>query len=1093
MDWAEQIYQWLLADKHDLFLDRHKDDGIPVGVDWQRRIFERLRWADALVCVITPSYRNSAWCAAEVGAARALGSEILPIRPSSESFPDEGLWGPIQHADAASDPSGARDRLLSRLRVIDAGGGWGWPDGRSPYPGLRAFQLGEHRVFFGRGHEIKEVTERLRSPAERTAQGILTVEGPSGCGKSSLVRAGVLPRIADEENYWLTLTPIIPGTDPLGNLVRSMAELVSDRHIDIDPTSLRTALHRDGLKAVATDLLVAAGADSQCKLLIVIDQLEELLTQTPSHERAQFVATLEPALGGPIQVLATLRPEFRDPWSKDPDLSKLALRPYEVQTLNANALRSVIEGPAEVADLRIDGDLVTRLVADTGTGDALPLLAFTLEQLAEGIERGGELSDQRYDDIGGVRGALRRQADAALRDASSTAGASTDEVIAALLNLVTIDEQGRPTKRRVALDELPSGTPALLQPFITGRLLSTEAQGERTIVTVAHEAFLMYWPPLKQEIEDEAIALRARRVVENAANDWVASDSAEGALLQGAQLAKATVDTGAKLSGSDRRIPLLNIAKWWSSPGRLVTRVKLNDAAQAFLEASIRADRARRRRRRMLVTGVITVLAAATVTAGVAAHGAQVASNQANRQARDALAAQLDTEASAVFSRLTAFGSDIHALADTLAAQQLRSDPAASRGAFYTATTALNTTRIIMPTPARVYGVAFSPDGHTLASGGDDHSVRLWNLTDPAHPSPLGEPLTGHTGPVSTVAFSPDGHTLASASADNTIRLWNLTDPAHPSPLGDPLTGHTGPVSTVAFSPDGNALASASADNIVRLWNLTDPAHPSPLGEPLTGHTGAVVSVAFSPDGNALASGGADNIVRLWNLTDPAHPGPLGEPLTGHTSTVGSVAFSPDGHTLASGSFDTSVRLWNLIDPAHPAPLGLPLLGHANVVQSVAFSPDGRTLASGSPDSTVRLWNLTDPTQPGPLGGPLITRGTVFNVAFSPDGNTLASGGFDGTVRLWNLTDPTHPGPLGGPLTGHTGAVNGVAFSPDGHTLASGSTDGTVRLWPTPLDATATNLCSQLTSNISHHEWHDWISPTIGYITLCPDLPVPQS
>ena len=106
--------------------------------------------------------------------------------------------------------------------------------------------------------------------------------------------------------------------------------------------------------------------------------------------------------------------------------------------------------------------------------------------------------------------------------------------------------------------------------------------------------------------------------------------------------------------------------------------------------------------------------------------------------------------------------------------------------------------------------MAFSPDGHTLASGNDDGTVRLWDVADPAHPRPLGQPLTSGAV-VNSVAFSPDGHTLASGSADGTIRLWDVADPAHPSPLGQPLTsGGTAAVDSVAFSPDGHTLASGS-------------------------------------------------------------------------------------------------------------------------------------------------------------------------------------------------------------------------------------------------------------------------------------------
>ena len=315
---AEQIHQWLKEDGHDAFFDRDRNDGILPGEEWEQRLYTELRKADAVVCVVTDAYLNSVWCAAEIGAARALGTELLPVRFSSAGE-RHTLLKPIHGVDAARDPSDARERLRSRLSVIDGGGGWGWPDGKSPYPGLRPFDLGEHRVFFGRSREITQIAERLRSP-ERAAPAILTVVGPSGCGKSSLIRAGLLPRIAGE-NYWLPVPPILPGTDPLGSLVRALAATTQERHISFDATTLRSDLDRDGLKAIATDLLLAARADSQCKLLIVIDQFEELLTQTAPAQRAEFAATLGPALGGPVQALATLRPEFLDAVSKDSDLS----------------------------------------------------------------------------------------------------------------------------------------------------------------------------------------------------------------------------------------------------------------------------------------------------------------------------------------------------------------------------------------------------------------------------------------------------------------------------------------------------------------------------------------------------------------------------------------------------------------------------------------------------------------------------------------------------------------------------------------------------------------------------------------------------
>ena len=256
----------------------------------------------------------------------------------------------------------------------------------------------------------------------------------------------------------------------------------------------------------------------------MVDQFEELLTQTAPADRARFAELLRSALTGPVRVVATLRPEFLDQLLVDPELAALPTRTYTLRPLRRETLRAVIEKPAQLAGIDVDDSLVDRLVDDTDSGEALPLLAFTLAQLAEGITRSGRLSSTRYDQLGGVQGALTRQADAALADAVAAGGRSREQVIAGLLRLVTVDEQGRPTRWRVLRDELPTPVITEMDTFVERRLLTTDEGNGSGVIGVAHEAFLSAWPPLAQAITAVASALRARSAVEHAATEWHEND-----------------------------------------------------------------------------------------------------------------------------------------------------------------------------------------------------------------------------------------------------------------------------------------------------------------------------------------------------------------------------------------------------------------------------------------------------------------------------------------------------------------------------------------------------------------------------------------
>ncbi len=921
-----------------------------------------------------------------------------------------------------------------------------------PYLGLVPFEERDARVFYGRGELTDQLVQKLAARLDRT--GILLVTGESGTGKSSLLRAGLMPRLAagalgPGSERWPRRV-IRPAGSPLRELATQLAELASADPVSVyrslsaapgeAPTlaelAIRTATGR-GARARSRGPAEAAAA-APPRLILVVDQFEELFTagedtEAGQAEREAFIATLHAAAtcpAGPQKlppalVVAAVRADFLGRLIAYPPLkAALDAGPFTVGSMSEAELRLAMTGPAAEAGLAVEPALVEAVIAELHEGagagldsGVLPLMSQAMTATWE-LREGSELTLRAYRRAGGVADVVHRSAQAAYDTLTS---AQKDAARLVFTQLTVITPDGQLARRRCGESDLHApGTQtadvdAVIDIFSAHRLLVLGKDS----VEIAHDVLLQAWKQLRDWLGDDQLdRARYSQVVTDAAT-WESNRRDSSYLYRPGRL--AAIDAA--------------VARWQNAPTRYPP---LPATSQAFLGAAHRAARRSGRRRR----GAFAILALLTALAVAAAVVAWYQRAAAVRQRDQAIYNQVIAEA------LGSAASDPTLAAQlTLAAYRIQPAQDAASLLLNTENTPLSASitsgivsvNSVMFSPGG-NSVALSPGGRTLASVGADGAVRLWGVADPARPRLLSTILTGGGGVIVSAAFSPDGRTLASGSFDGTIRLWTVTDPKNPRLLSPIVTSATDAIDSVAFSRDGRTLADGSLDGTIRLWTVTDPARPRLLSSIPTGGTAAIHSVAFSRDGRTLADGSLDGTIRLWTVTDPARPRLLSSIPTSGTAAIHSVAFSRDGRTLASGSLDGTIRLWDVADPAHPRPLGpIPTSGTA-AINSVAFSPDGRTLASGSNDGTVRLWTVADPEHPRPLGQPLTgNTGAILAVAFGPGGRTLASDSDNGTVRLWNLPQTV--------LTGSTAAINSVAFSPDERTLASGSLDGTIRLW----------------------------------------------
>ncbi len=310
-----------------------------------------------------------------------------------------------------------------------------------------------------------------------------------------------------------------------------------------------------------------------------------------------------------------------------------------------------------------------------------------------------------------------------------------------------------------------------------------------------------------------------------------------------------------------------------------------------------------------------------------------------------------------------------------------------------------------------VWSVAYSPDGLTLASGGGDRYLRIWDIET----GRLLKSLRGHTQDIRQVHYSPDGQTLASGSEDRTIRLWNPQSGETTRLL---FTRYDHSVCSISFSPDGLMLARAGHNKDLKIWEVTTGTElMTLLGKDQYDHHWSVCT-AFSPDGMYLVTGSDIGKLRLYEVL------PSGEEKAVH-----------DGHWRDEEDDEESEVRGFMVDDA-----GYFQKPMQYWIGAIAFTPDGKTFITGSRDTTIKYFEMPTMKELRTIKG---HSEWVRCLILSPDGKVLVSASDDHTIKMWDI----QTGRLLRTLKGHSGPVRSVAFSPDGRYLVSGSWDKTIKMW----------------------------------------------
>lgn|GEM_PF-1815907 len=949
---------------------------------------------------------------------------------------------------ARPDKEDERDAYLTSALVVAEV----WPEAfeellrpPNPYRGLLPFTSDDRGRFFGREEETASlVAAVLHRP-------VTVVLGASGVGKSSLVQAGLVPALGQD---WVSVTAR-PGTDPWNRVAAALLraeDAIAGTNGGVTRARLDDAvarLQRDGLLSWGTL------ADSQeKKLLLVVDQFEEVLSRPPIDDR--LLDVLVPAgTGGAVRVVLTLRTDFLGELQQVPTMGpRLHDRLFSVSPPGPEAVREVIEQPASASGIAFDDDLVDEIVADWQ--GSLPLLEFTLERLWN-TQRARRLTFAGYRAMGRVAGALNQFAEERLSELS---GDTVHTVEGALLRMVRTPpgDRSRTTRQRASKAELgDDGWDAVQR--LAGTLVVTDSDASHMpYAELAHESLVEAWDRLRDLVTANAEFLAwLGRVEDREVDD----------LLPDARIAEARSWLDARPEAVPARVRELVQASEAAVAARTAARTT---AAVAEAERSRALEVAESLR---LASEARDITADEPHTALLVAWEALLRdenefSETVFRQALDRLPAELTTVGHATghgavrlgfINPSTAFVARSSGVVERVTVDGRTLSPIVVPGYGPLA---------VAPLPGED-GLLTLRDGVLRRHDGDGGVADELSLTDEPSRAAGGSETessiscstrrtclvrTGDTGwlvdldpamtAVAPTRFEflqarPDSDELL--RADRSERVAALRDPRRHA--------WTDRIFRTQLDPGGRFVVSEARGG-VRIWPVDEDGSIVLEGSQQVADTrvlagGTIVTGSMAGEGATWSSSGD----RLDTFRDADHRD-LFIPAVG--PTAGIFATTADRSGVVDVRDPEGAVIRTLVGPP------------SSHVWSAAFSPDGRLVATGADDGNVRVWSVSE-GEPTVLWG---HRRTVSEIAFhTTRSDVLLSCDQDGEARLWRLM-----GAAGAVWERHSRSIRSLVASDDGSVISTD--DRSVTVW-TP-DGHATDLPGG---------WGDATAPGPGDRVLC--------